>query len=82
MGNFPAQDETAFLCTGPGHTAAFQKFRYSAARLVGCEDPTKPEDDTMSDQEWQEVERQWLEVQKTVDVVIANLGRLTTVFVA
>ncbi len=25
----------------------------------------------MSDQEWQEVERQWLEVQKTVDVVIA-----------
>ena len=36
----------------------------------------------MSDQEWQEVERQGLEVQKTVDVVIANLGRLTTVFVA
>jgi len=30
----------------------------------------------MSDQEWQEVEQQWLEVQKTVDAVIANLGRL------
>ena len=30
----------------------------------------------MSDQGWLEVERQWLEVRKTVDAVIANLGRL------
>ena len=30
----------------------------------------------MSDQGWLDVERQWLEVQKTVDAVIANLGRL------
>ena len=29
----------------------------------------------MSDPGWLEVERQWLEVQKTVDAVIANLGR-------
>ena len=30
----------------------------------------------MSDQGWLEVERQWLEVRKTVDAVIANLDRL------
>ena len=30
----------------------------------------------MSDPGWLEVERQWLEVRKTVDAVIANLGRL------
>jgi len=30
----------------------------------------------MSDQGWLEVERQWLEVQKTVNAVISNLGRL------
>ena len=30
----------------------------------------------MSDQGWQEVERQWLEVRKTVEAVIANLGLL------
>jgi hypothetical protein len=29
----------------------------------------------MRDQGWLEVERQWLEVRKTVDAVIANLGR-------
>ena len=29
----------------------------------------------MSDPGWLEVERQWLEVQKTVDAVITNLGR-------
>ena len=29
----------------------------------------------MSDQGWLEVERQWLEVRKTVDALIANLGR-------
>jgi len=30
----------------------------------------------MSDQGWLDVERQWLEMRKTVDAVIANLGRL------
>jgi len=30
----------------------------------------------MSDPEWLEVERQWLEVRKTIDAVIANLGHL------
>ena len=30
----------------------------------------------MSDKGWLDVERQWLEVRKTVDAVIANLGRL------
>src|SRR5262249_32396414 len=36
----------------------------------------RPWDDTMSDRGWQEVEKQWLEVRKTVDAVIVNLGRL------
>jgi hypothetical protein len=30
----------------------------------------------MSDPAWLAVERQWLEVQKTIDAVIANLGGL------
>jgi len=30
----------------------------------------------MSDKGWLDVERQWLEVRKTVDAMIANLGRL------
>jgi len=34
----------------------------------------RPEDDTVSDRGWLEVERQWLEVRQTVDAVIVNLG--------
>lgn len=55
--------------------SAFGKISYPVACLLGFKDPAKPEG-TMSDQGWQEVERQWLEVRKTVEAVIANLGPL------